>query len=125
MRSSNDSTGYALREVGWLKNGISTLAPGTKLATLFDNVRERPSDWEGRYEATVSYVDRFGKTHTDDFTIDWDGRAGSLYIDRKTIHDVAVEFERMRKTIENAARGWPRPVPVKVELPDDDEPDTE
>lgn len=80
-------------------DGISSLAPGKEIRTLFDKGPDRhKSELPDTYEVTVSYTDQTGKRHYEekvdiDFGLYWD----RLTVTRKDIHDVHRELEKIRR----------------------------
>jgi hypothetical protein len=83
--------------------GISTLAPGKELRTLFENGPSRhKSDLPDTYQVTVRYTDQSGKRlyveKIDlDFGIYWD----RLFHDRRDVHDIYRQLETIAKEIKN------------------------
>lgn len=83
------------------RDGISTLAPGKEIRTLFDKgpARHR-SDLPDTYEVTVTYADQTGKRRYVekidlDFGLYWD----RLTVNRRDVHDLHRQLETIAKEI--------------------------
>ncbi len=94
-----------------LPRGIPTLAPSMRLRTVFDYSAERPKEWEQTYTATVIYADRAGTPHTDRFVLDLSMYFDMTWIDRKGLHDIHGQLEKLTKEIHNMRTGWDRTMP--------------
>jgi hypothetical protein len=100
LRSSLDEgPGTAIGEVGILKQGIATLAPGRQMSTVFDVVSERPNDWEDTYRIDVTYRDRSDKTWTDSFTLDLLALKHSTYVGEKGMTALVDEVHGLTKEV--------------------------
>jgi len=115
LRSSFDSAMPGINDVGMIREGIPTLPPGRSMSTIFDSIGERPEDWEKAYRATVTYRDRSGDTHRDDFVLDLAPYAGSHYIERKGVHDVHQRLKELVTEVKHLRTGFGDPMPVLVE----------
>lgn len=114
LRSSFDDT-MPINEVGMIRDGIPTLPPGLSMTTVFDAYHERPDDWENAYKATVTYKDRSGETHTEEFVLDLAPYIGSHYVDRKGLHDVHERLKELVREVSHMRSGFGSPLPVLVE----------
>lgn len=93
------------------REGISTLAPGKEIRTLFDKGPTRhESDLPDIYEVTVSYRDQTGKRNYEekvdlDFGLYWDRPT----VARRDVHDLHKQLETIAKEIRrwrpNVGRG--------------------
>lgn len=85
------------------REGISTLAPGKEIRTLFERGPDRhKSDLPDTYEVTVTYTDQSGKRDYEetidlDFGLYWD----RLTISRRDVHDLYKQLETIAKEIRN------------------------
>lgn len=83
------------------REGISTLAPGKEIRTLFEKGPARhESDLPDTYEVTVSYIDQTGKRNYEekidlDFGLYWE----SLTVRRRDVHDLHKQLETIAKEI--------------------------
>jgi hypothetical protein len=86
------------------REGISTLAPGKEIRTLFERGPARhKSDLPDTYEVTVAYTDQTGKRAYEekidlDFGIYWDRQT----VSRRDVHDLYKQLE----TIANEIGNW-------------------
>jgi hypothetical protein len=86
-------------KIKMFRDGISSLAPGKEIRTLFEKGPDRhQSDLPDTYEVTVTYTDQTGKRRYEekidlDFGLYWD----RLTVSRKDVHDVHKELEKIRK----------------------------
>lgn len=88
-------------KIKMFRDGISTLAPGREIRTLFDKgpARHR-SDLPDTYEVTVTYADQTGKRRYVekidlDFGLYWD----RLTVNRRDVHDLHKQLETIAKEI--------------------------
>lgn len=114
LRSSFDDD-MPLSEVGMLRDGIPTLPPGASVSTIFDSIIERPDDWELTYRAVVSYQDRTGERHDDEFTLDLAPHMGTHYIERKGVHDLHEQVKALVKEVQRMRSGFGGPMSVLVQ----------
>lgn len=83
------------------REGISTLAPGKEIRTLFEKGPDRhESDLPDTYEVAVAYTDQSGKRHYEekvdlDFGLYWD----RLTVSRRDVHDLYKQLETIAKEI--------------------------
>lgn len=98
----------------FFRGGIAMLAPGQRLATVFDNMSERPKDWDDRYEAHVAYTDTFGKRHRETFVLDLGTYRGIHYVDRKSVHHVHEQMKKLVTEVRHLREGFGAPMPVRV-----------
>lgn len=88
-------------KIKMFREGISTLAPGKEIRTLFEKGPARhESDLPDTYEVTVRYTDQSGKRHyletiDLDFGLYWD----RLTVSRRDIHDLHKQLETIAKEI--------------------------
>lgn len=86
-------------KIKMFREGISTLAPGKEIRTLFDQGPTRhKSDLPDIYEVTVTYTDQTGKRNYQemidlDFGLYWDRRT----VNRRDVHDVHKQLETIAK----------------------------
>jgi hypothetical protein len=88
-------------KIKMFRDGISTLAPGKEIRTLFDQgpVR-RKSNLPDTYEVTVTYTDQTSKRRYEekidlDFGLYWDRRI----VNRRDVHDLYKQLETIAKEI--------------------------
>lgn len=85
------------------REGISTLAPGKEIRTLFEKGPDRhKSDLPDAYEVTITYTDQSGRRrYTEtidlDFGLYWD----RLTVSRRDVHDLYKQLEAIAKEIGN------------------------
>ena len=83
------------------REGISTLAPGKEIRTLFEKGPDRhKSDLPDTYAVTVAYTDQSGKrrykeTIDLDFGLYWDRPT----VSRRDVHDLYKQLEAIAKEI--------------------------
>ena len=88
-------------KIKMFRDGISTLAPGKEIRTLFEKGPDRHrSELPDVYEVTVSYSDQYGKRVYEekidlDFGLYWD----RLTISRRDVHDVHQQLETIAKEL--------------------------
>jgi hypothetical protein len=104
LRSSMDD-GIPIVEVGMVKSGIPMLAPGQKIETLFDSAISRPDDWETTYAIHLTYRDRWGENHTDDFTLDNASRYNTTYFTEKGLGSISDNLGKIAKELNDLRRG--------------------
>lgn len=83
--------------IGFLRDGLPTLAPGREIASVFDDLGlrgERPN----RYEATVTYRGPLGE-YVDRHVLDLDAHLGTTYIVRHGVHDVHMQLKVIADTV--------------------------
>ncbi len=89
-------------KVKMFREGISTLAPGKEIRTLFEKGPERhKSDLPDTYAVTVAYTDQSGKrrykeTIDLDFGLYWDR---PTVVSRRDVHDLYKQLEAIAKEI--------------------------
>lgn len=89
------------KKLKMFREGISTLAPGKELRTLFDRGPARhSSELPDTYEVTVRYTDQTGKrSYTEkidlDFGLYWD----RLTVNRRDVHDLHKQLEVIAKEL--------------------------
>lgn len=99
IRSTDDDLDPS--KIKMFREGISTLAPGKEIRTLFENGPARyKSDLPDTYEVTVTYTDQTGKRDYEekidlDFGLYWD----RLTTTRRDVHDVHNQLETIAKEI--------------------------
>jgi hypothetical protein len=88
-------------KIKMFREGISTLAPGKEIRTLFEKGPDRhASELPDTYEVTVSYTDQTGKRKYEekidlDFGLYWD----RLTVTRRGVHDLHKQLETIAKEI--------------------------
>lgn len=99
IRSTDDDLDP--NKIKMFREGISTLAPGKEIRTLFEKGPDRhESDLPDTYEVTVSYTDQSGKRSYEekvdlDFGLYWD----RLTVSRRDVHDLYKQLETIAKEI--------------------------
>lgn len=99
IRSTDDDLDP--NKVKMFREGISTLAPGKEIRTLFETGPARhESELPDTYEVTVSYSDQTGKRKYQeridlDFGLYWDRRT----VQRRDVHDLYKQLETIAKEI--------------------------
>jgi hypothetical protein len=94
-----------------LTNGIPSLAPGREIVCVHDFLLDRhDKGLAERHEVTVRYEGephRSGKprSYSDSMILDLQQWSEHEYIDRKTIHHVATELEKVRKELHKWSAG--------------------
>jgi len=107
-------------KIKMFREGISTLAPGKEIRTLFEKGPDRhTSGLPDIYEVTVSYTDQAGKRKYEekidlDFGLYWD----RLTVTRRDVHDLHKQLETIAKEIRrwrpNVGRGVLTVTPADV-----------
>jgi len=95
------------RFVARLGEGIPILVPGKTIRTLLDlsNHRGEPGTLRDRYEATVTYEDGVtGKHYTDEYILDLSVYRGRIHVNRKDIHEVHGQLEKLVGEVQNVRR---------------------
>ncbi len=98
------------RQVGIVEHGIGTLGAGaseTALIGTFSRVREVYPGMT--FAGNVTYRSFTGKTYDTPVKIDIRYMEGSLHVDRKTVHDVAKELEKIERVLSHLASGFHKP----------------
>lgn len=99
IRSTDDDLDP--NKVKMFREGISTLAPGKEIRTLFEKGPDRhESDLPDTYAVTVTYTDQSGKRSYEetvdlDFGLYWD----RLIVSRRDVHDLYKQLETIAKEI--------------------------
>jgi len=109
IRSTDDTLDP--NKLKMFREGISTLAPGKEIRTLFEKGPARhESELPDTYEVTVSYTDQTGKRNYEekidlDFGLYWDRPT----VSRRDVHDLHKQLETIAKEIRrwrpNVGRG--------------------
>lgn len=107
LRSTNDSTGYALADVKFLHDGIATLAPGAEYRVMFDSIparhdaNRRGAALPDSYNVTVHYTNRNGEAlHPEKYVLDSALSRSAPYAQEYKLHDLVSEVIRLRETCE-------------------------
>ena len=101
IRSTDDDLDP--HKIKMFREGISTLAPGKEIRTLFERGPARhKSDLPDTYEVTVTYTDQTGTRNYEekidlDFGLYWD----RLTVNRRDVHDLYKQLETIAKEIRN------------------------
>lgn len=70
--------------------GLATMPPGWEVTLAMEFVRDIAKDDQARpMTATVSYEDRRGSRHSDEFALDLAYLRGALWLDKHGIHHIA------------------------------------
>ena len=87
-----------LDEMKMLRDGISTLAPGKTIRTLFDSAIQRnETQLPDTYRVVTRYSDQDGRRHFEEATdLDLGIYWGLMRVDRKGLHDVHERLKEMR-----------------------------
>ena len=99
IRSTDDDLDP--NKVKMFREGISTLAPGKEIRTLFEKGPDRhKSELPDTYMVTVTYTDQSGKRSYEekvdlDFGLYWD----RLTVSRRDVHDLNEQLETIAKEI--------------------------
>ncbi len=99
IKSSDDDLDP--NKIKMFREGISTLAPGKEIRTLFEKGPDRhESALPDTYEVTVTYTDQSGKRNYEekvdlDFGLYWD----RLTVSRRDVHDLYKQLETIAKEI--------------------------
>lgn len=106
LTSTLDGEDFAVRHWSVLTDGVRTMAPGRRLATLFDSGHQRhAADLPRRYEATVTYTDSRGRPQDpQSFTLDLEPLYGAMYTEEKGVHHLVKEVEKLRKAADKIAK---------------------
>ncbi len=101
-RRAHESTDTPLSEMKMLAEPIKLIAPDQELTSYFDSCPERKkqSDLPCAYEVTVEDEDMAGNKYSEVMILDLDTLAGSEHLVVRTMHNVALELERIRKALE-------------------------
>lgn len=87
--------------VHFFSNTFPTLAPGKRIASVFDSAIERlNSDLPKQYEATATYTDRNGRRYKDKYLLDLSVLEGRLTASEKDVGDVADALKELARTVE-------------------------
>lgn len=108
-----------LERLKMFREGISTLPPGKEIKTLFDSAIQRyPSDLPETYRVTVSYTDPDGERHyREEMDLDFGLYWNRLSVERKGIHHIHQELERIRKDLSK----WSANVGSGIQIATDDD----
>lgn len=88
-------------KIKMFREGISTLAPGKEIRTLFENGPARhKSDLPDIYEVTVTYIDQTGKrNYKETIDLDFGLYWGRRTVTRHDVHDLYKQLETIAKEI--------------------------
>jgi hypothetical protein len=105
--STNDSLGYPLANVKFLRDGIATLAPGAEYRVMFDSIparqeaRSRGMELPDSYNVTVQYNNRNGiAISPEKYVLDSGLSRSAPYAQEYKLHDLVTEIIRLRETSE-------------------------
>lgn len=96
----------------FLQDGIPTVAPGQRFATIFDTMLERPRSWEDRYDVTVSYKDVFGKRQSDHFVLDVGPYRGLQSVVHHGTNDIYKQLKELVRELKHLRTGFGGPMPI-------------
>ena len=94
--------------------GVPSLAPGQRLATLFDSMVDRPEEWEDVYELSISYKDVYGKAELVRAVLDLTVYKALHGVVRHGLHDVHAELKKLVQEVKHLRSGFGGPMPVRV-----------
>jgi hypothetical protein len=89
-------------DVSLFRDGVPSFPPGKRLVVLIDHGLHRTeAALPDRFIITVKYRgEPFGRRFEDQFVLDIATYREWGAVRRKTVHDVAIEMEKLRKTVE-------------------------
>jgi hypothetical protein len=86
--------------VHFFSNTFPTLAPGKRIASVFDSAIQRlSSDLPKQYEATASYTDRNGRRYEDKYLLDLSVLEGRLTANEKDVGNVVDALTELARTV--------------------------
>ncbi|QHI68587.1 hypothetical protein [Tichowtungia aerotolerans] len=93
-----------------LDNGLTSLAPGSTTKTLIGSFKElKDANPTLQYTGEVVFKDANGRSYKSPVNIDLRWREKNYYINRNTIHDVAVQLEEIKQEFKFIANGFHKP----------------
>jgi len=98
------------KQIGVIEHGIGSLGVGVSVSNLIGSfARVREVYPEMRFTGSASYRASTGKTYETPIDLDVRYLENSCHINRKTIHDVANELERIQREINHLTTGFRKP----------------
>ena len=100
LKSSIDDKQSDIGHLGFVDDGIPTLAPGRQIETLFDSfIQRRPENLPERYSVHLTYTGPDGREWPDHLELDLGVFRRLMYIDEKGLSAVVTELEQIRKDV--------------------------
>ena len=93
--------------IRFLNQLIAFFPPSASIETLVGTLDEiRQANASMIYQGTIRYADAKGRRYEDAFALDYSLYTTLIYSGKKTIHDIQVELEKMRRVIEHVGSGF-------------------
>ena len=95
------------KAIGFLNRKIDFLAPNASLQTNIGAFRDIEKHNPALlYKGVVRYLDASGRAYEDLITLDFSLFTDTVYSGKKTINDIGVELEKIRRAIESFGSGF-------------------
>jgi len=96
-----------LSELGFMKNGISYLAPNQKIQFFLTNMIENFEEkMEKSFQVTITYKNSIGKTYEDKYPIDFSQFIGLTQLGEPPLYKIAKNIESIQKDIHYLSTGF-------------------
>jgi hypothetical protein len=113
-------------QIGILKHGIGSLAPGGSVVSLFGAFyRVKETNPDLYYKGIVTFHNAAGRQYELPVSLDLRYIENNHHIDRKTIHDVAKQLEEFQKEFHSVATGFHKPFVITQDAKEKAAEDTE
>lgn len=110
LQTTLDDTGFGAPFMKAFTDLIPTLTPGQSMRCLFDTGPERlKSDLPTTYTVSIDYEGdlKGAKPYSEETMLDLDLFKNRVYVQRRTIHDVYGQLERINKSLAKIATDRP------------------
>ena len=96
---------WDVMELGILKSGIKTLAPGRVIEFLFDTWIGR-DEMNDRYVAKLTYSGNDGTQYPDEMDLDLGVYRNMQFVNRQGLHDIHKQIESIAKSLDSFKADW-------------------
>lgn len=103
LQRVDEIKGLEISKVKMLTEPIHQIAPGQKMAVYYDDYRKRQEvqkagkNFPMGHHVTVTCRDSKGKQYEDKYFLDIDAMQGALFVEEKTVHNIAKQLEKISK----------------------------
>lgn len=102
---ANEKSGHEIAKAKMLNKPISMIAPAQELRAYYDShiEREGREDVPSSHQVTLTYQDSSEREYSEAGVLDLEAMSGVMYVEARTIHDIAKALDEIRKTLSRAS----------------------